>query len=170
MKERETLAKECSFDVVSEVNMQEVDNAINQSNKEVAQRFDFRGSKSEIELSEDKIIVISDDDYKLNSVIDIIQSKMVKRGVSLKSLDYSKIEPASGGTVRQVITIKKGINKEKGKDIVAFIKSLKLKVQGQIMDDQVRVSSKNIDDLQRVIQEIKQKDFDVDLQFINFRS
>ncbi|MEN6413273.1 MAG: YajQ family cyclic di-GMP-binding protein [Veillonellales bacterium] len=164
------MAKECSFDIVSEVNLQEVDNAVNQTAKEINQRFDFRGSKAEVTLNGVEIKVIGDDDYKLKSVIDILQNKVIKRGISLKSLDYGKIEPAFQGTVRQIVTIKKGISKEKGKEIVAAIKASKIKVQAQIMEDQVRVSGKNKNDLQTVIAKLKQADFAVDLQFINFRS
>jgi Uncharacterized protein conserved in bacteria len=164
------MAKDCSFDIVSEVDMQEVDNAINQASKEISQRFDFRGSKSSIELSDDEIKVLSDDEYKLKSVIDIIQAKVVKRGISLKNLEYGKIEPAAQGSVRQIVTIKKGISKEKGKDVIAAIKASKLKVQAQIMDDQVRVSGKNKDDLQAIISYLRQSDFGIELQFINFRS
>lgn len=164
------MAKDCSFDIVSDVDMQEVDNAVNQASKEIGQRFDFRGSKSSLSLEDAGIKVIGDDEYKLESVIDVLQTKLVKRGISLKSLDYGKIEPASHGTVRQMVQIKKGISKEKGKDVVAAIKASKLKVQAQMMDDQVRVSGKNKDDLQQVIAMLKQKDFDIDLQFVNFRS
>jgi len=165
------MAKDNSFDIVSEVDLQEVDNAVNQTIKEISQRFDFRGSKSEVELVKaDQIKIISDDEYKLKSVIDILQSKMVRRGISLKFLDYGKIEPAAGGTVRQMVTIKRGITTEKAKEIVAFIKQLKLKVQAQIQDDQVRVSGKERDDLQKVIQAVKGQDFGVELQFKNFRT
>jgi uncharacterized protein YajQ (UPF0234 family) len=164
------VAKDCSFDIVSDVDMQEVDNAVNQTAKEISQRFDFRNSKSSIVLEGEEIKLIGDDDYKLNSIIDILQTKIIKRNVSLKSLDYGKIESASHGTVRQVIKIKKGISKEKGKEVVAAIKDTKLKVQAQLMDDQVRVSGKNKDDLQQVIAKLKQVDLDVDLQFVNFRS
>lgn len=164
------VAKDCSFDIVSDVDMQEVDNAVNQTAKEISQRFDFRNSKSSIVLEGEEIKLIGDDDYKLNSIIDILQTKIIKRNVSLKSLDYGKIESASHGTVRQVIKIKKGISKEKGKEVVAAIKDTKLKVQAQLMDDQVRVSGKNKDDLQQVITKLKQVDLDVDLQFVNFRS
>ena len=164
------MAKDCSFDVVSEVNMQEVDNAINQAVKEISQRSDFRGSKASITLEEETIKVVADDDYKLQSVIDILQTKCIKRGVSIKNLDYGKVEAASQGTVRQLITVKKGISKEKGKDVVAAIKNMKLKVQAQIMDDQVRVSGKDKDELQKVIGNLKQQDFGIELQFVNFRS
>ncbi len=164
------MAKDCSFDIVSDVDMQEVDNAVNQTAKEIGQRFDFRNSKASIVLEGGEIKLIGDDEYKLNSMIDILQSKMIKRNVSLKSLDYGKVEAASHGTARQVIKLKKGISKEKGKDVVAAIKDTKLKVQAQLMDDQVRVSGKNKDDLQQVMAKLKQLDFDIDLQFVNFRS
>ncbi len=165
------MAKENSFDIVSEVNLQEVDNAVNQTIKEISQRFDFKGSKADVELTkEDEIKIVADDEYKLKSVIDILQSKMVRRGVSLKFLEYGKVEPAAGGTVRQIITIKKGISKEKGKEIVNAIKNMKLKVQAQIQDDQVRVSGKERDDLQKVIQHLKQQDFGIELQFTNYRT
>ncbi len=164
------MAKDCSFDVVSEVNMQEVDNAVNQAKKEISTRYDFRGSKCSLELEGTGIKVLADDEYKLGAVIDILQSKMVKRNVSMKNLDYGKIEPASGATVRQMVTIKKGISKEVAKDVVKVVKNAKLKVSTQIMDDQVRVTGKDKDDLQAVIQLLKSEDFPVELQFVNFRS
>ena len=164
------MAKDCSFDVVSEVNMQEVDNAVNQAKKEIGTRYDFRGSKSEITLEGDTIKILSDDEYKLNAVIDVLKGKMVKRGVAIKNLDYGKVEPASGATVRQVITIKKGISKEIAKDVVKLIKGMKLKVNASIQEDQVRVAGKDKDDLQAVIQMLKQQDLPVELQFVNFRS
>ncbi|HEY3425594.1 MAG TPA: YajQ family cyclic di-GMP-binding protein [Negativicutes bacterium] len=164
------MAKECSFDIVSEVDLQEVDNAVNQAVKEIGQRFDFRGSKSSITLEGVEIKIVGDDDLKLRNIIDILQNKVIKRGISLKNLDYGKVESAFQGTVRQTVTIKKGISKEDGKEVVAAIKNLKLKVQAQIMDDQVRVSAKDKDELQTVIAKLKQVPFKVDLQFINFRS
>ena len=164
------MAKDCSFDVVSEVNMQEVDNAVNQAKKEIGTRYDFRGSKSEITLEGDTIKIVSDDEYKLNAVIDVLKGKMVKRGVAIKNLDYGKVEPESGATVRQVITIKKGISKEIAKDVVKLIKGMKLKVNASIQEDQVRVAGKDKDDLQAVIQMLKQQDLPVELQFVNFRS
>ena len=159
-----------SFDIVSKVDMQEVDNAINQAKKEIAQRYDFKGTKSEIDMKEDAIIVLADDDYKLTAITDIIQSKMLKRGISLKSLDYGKEEAASMGMIRQSITIKQGIATEKAKEINKIIKETKMKVQSQIQGDQVRITAKKIDDLQAVIQLLKGKDLEVDLQFINMRS
>lgn len=164
------MSKSCSFDVVSQVDMQEVDNAVNQTVKEISQRYDFKNSKSTIELDGEDIKIIADDDYKLGAVVDILQSKILKRGIDLKSLDYGKAEDASGGTVKQIVKIKQGISKERAKDVVAAIKDSKIKVQAQIMDDQVRVTGKNKDDLQQVIQMLKAGDFDVPLQFTNFRS
>lgn len=164
------MAKDCSFDVVSEVDMQEVDNAVNQAKKEIGTRYDFRGSKAEISFEGDTIKIIGDDEYKLNAIIDVLKGKMVKRNVAIKNLDYGKVEPAAGATVRQVITIKKGITKENAKEVVKAIKNMKLKVQASIQEDQVRVSGKDKDDLQAVIQMLKQLDIPVELQFVNFRS
>lgn len=158
-----------SFDIVSQVDMQEVDNAVNQTTKEIAQRYDFKNSKSEITLEKESIRVLADDDFKLKAVIDILQSKFIKRGISPKALQYGKAEPASGAMVRQIITIQQGISKEKGKEILSLIKTTKLKVQGQIQEDQVRVTGKNIDDLQEVIRILKGQDLGVELQFLNFR-
>lgn len=160
-----------SFDIVSKTDVQEVDNAVNQAIKEMQQRYDFKGSKSEIkwEKKED-ITILGDDDNKLKSVIDILQTKLVKRGVSLKSLDYGKVEDASGGMKRQVIKIKQGIPSEKAKEITKLIKELKVKVQAQIMEDQVRVTGKKIDDLQEVIQTLKGQNLDIDLQYVNMRA
>jgi hypothetical protein len=159
-----------SFDIVSKVDMQEVDNAVNQTVKEVAQRYDFKGSKSQVTMENETIKVLADDDFRLKAIIDILQSKMIKRGVSLKALQYGKAESASGGMVRQIITIQQGISKEKGKELNSIIKEAKLKVQSQIQEDQVRVTGKNIDDLQEIIKLLKEKDLGVELQFINFRS
>ncbi len=158
-----------SFDIVSKVDMQEVDNAVNQAVKEISQRYDFKGSKSEITQEKDAVKVLADDDFKLKAVIDVLQSKFIKRGISIKSLQYGKVEPASGGMVRQMITVQQGISKEKGREIVALIKASKLKVQGQIQEDQVRVTGKNRDDLQNVIQLLKGKDLDIEMQYVNFR-
>lgn len=158
-----------SFDIVSKVDMQEVDNAVNQTTKEIAQRYDFKGSKSEITQEKESLKVLADDDYKLKAVVDVLQSKFIKRGISIKALQYGKPESASGGMVRQTITIQQGISKEKGKEIIAVIKESKLKVQGQIQDDQVRVTGKNRDDLQEAIQLLKGKDLEIEMQFVNFR-
>lgn len=163
------MAKDVSFDIVSKVDMQEVDNAINQTKKEIAQRYDFKGSKTEIDINKNEIKIISDSEFHLQSVIDILQSKMIKRGISIKSLSYGKVENGTSNTIRQIITIIVGIDKEKGKDIIAYIKKLSVKVQAQIMEEQLRVSGKNKDDLQIVIQELKNNDFGLDLQFVNYR-
>ena len=164
-------SKNPSFDVASTTDLAEVQNACNQTMLEIRQRFDFKGSKSEIKLEEkeSQLVLISDDEYKLKSVIDVLQSKLVRREVSLKALDYGKVEQAGGSTVRQVINIQKGIPQDKGKEIVKFLKTLGIKVQGQIMDDQVRVSGKNRDDLQTVISAVKQRDFDIAMKFTNYR-
>jgi uncharacterized protein YajQ (UPF0234 family) len=158
-----------SFDIVSKVDLQEVDNAVNQAVKEIGQRYDFKGSKAEVTRENESIKVLGDDDYKLKAVIDVLQSKFLKRGISIKALQYGKVEQASGGMVRQLITVQQGISKEKGKEIIAVIKESKIKVQAQIQDDQVRVSGKNRDDLQETIALLKGKDLDVEMQFTNFR-
>jgi uncharacterized protein YajQ (UPF0234 family) len=158
-----------SFDIVSKVDMQEVDNAVNQTCKEIAQRYDFKGSKSELTQEKDGIKILADDDFKLKAVVDILQSKFLKRNLSLKTLQYGKVEQASGSMVRQMVTIQQGISKEKGKEIIAAIKESKVKVQAQIQDDQLRVTGKNRDDLQETIQLLKGKDLGVEMQFVNFR-
>jgi cyclic-di-GMP-binding protein len=165
------MADSNSFDIVSEVDLQEVDNAINQARKEIAQRFDFKGSKSSIDLDqkEKHVTVHSDDDFKLKSVIDILQGKLVKRGVPLKSLSYGTVEQAAGGTARQVIKLLVGIDKDNSRKIVKMIKDTKLKVQAQIMDDQVRVSGKNKDDLQAVMKMIRDANLPFAVQFTNYR-
>jgi uncharacterized protein YajQ (UPF0234 family) len=165
------MADEHSFDIVSKVDMQEVLNAVQQTMKEITQRFDFKGSKSSIELNKDgaEIILTSDDDYKLKSVTDILKSRLVKRSVSLKSLNYGKIEQASGGTIRQIVTLQQGISPERAKSIIKLIKDTKLKVQAEIQKDQIRVRARKIDDLQAVIRMLKEKDFDFHLEFINYR-
>ncbi len=159
-----------SFDIVSKVDLQEVDNAVNQARKEIEQRYDFKGTHNEIELEKEAIVILAADDYKLDAVVDILKGKLVRRQVSPKCLDFGKKEPASGGAVRQRVGIVQGISKEKGKELVKIIKDSKLKVQAQIMEDQVRVTGKKIDDLQEVIQLLKGKDLDVELQFVNMRS
>jgi uncharacterized protein YajQ (UPF0234 family) len=165
------MADEHSFDIVSKVDMQEVLNAVQQTMKEITQRFDFKGSKSSIELNKDgaEIILTSDDDYKLKSVTYILKSRLVKRSVSLKSLNYGKIEQASGGTIRQIVTLQQGISPERAKSIIKLIKDTKLKVQAEIQKDQIRVRARKIDDLQAVIRMLKEKDFDFHLEFINYR-
>ena len=162
---------EHSFDVVSKVDLQEVSNAIQQAMKEIGQRFDFRGSKSNIDLDKGKneILIVSDDEYKLRSVNDIFQSKLIKRQVPLKALNYGKIEDAASGTVRQIVSLQQGIPTEKGKEIVKIIKNSKLKVQSEIQKDQLRVRAKKIDDLQAAITLLKEKDLGIHVEFMNYR-
>jgi cyclic-di-GMP-binding protein len=165
-------SKSSSFDIVSTTDMAEVQNACNQTMLEIRQRFDFKGSKSTVELDVKKaqLTILADDGHKLNSVIDILQSKLIKRKVSIKALGYGTIEPASGDTVRQVITVQQGIPQDKGKEVMKFIKSLGLKkMQAQIEDDKVRVTGKDKDDLQSVITSLNGKDFGIDMSFTNYR-
>jgi hypothetical protein len=163
------MPQEFSFDIVSKTEMQEVANAIQQAQKELAQRFDFKGSKSEIELTKDELVLISDDEGKLRSLKDIVESRLVKRKVSLKALDYGKVEAASLGTVRQRAKIVQGIEGEKAKAIVKALKDAKLKVQASIQGEQVRVIGRSKDDLQRAIAIVKENDFGIPLQFTNYR-
>jgi cyclic-di-GMP-binding protein len=163
------MAQEFSFDIVSKTDLQEVTNAIQQAQKELAQRFDFKGSKSSIELSAEELVLVSDDESKLVSVKDIVESKLVKRKVSLKALDYGKIEPAASGTVRQKAKIVQGIEIEKAKAIVKTIKDAKLKVQASIQSDQVRVVGRSKDDLQRAMSLVKESEYGIPLQFTNYR-
>ena len=164
------MAAENSFDVVSKIDMAEVTNAVTQALKEIGQRFDFKGSKSNITQEKDDLVIVSDDEYKLKSVIDILQGKLVKRGVPIRNISYGKLEPALSGTVRQRLTLQQGIPIDKAKEIVKAIKDAKIKVQASIQSDQVRVSGKSRDDLQTVIQLLKGKDFGIELQFENYRS
>jgi hypothetical protein len=163
------MAEQNSFDIVSKVDLQELKNAIDQSLKEIRQRFDFKDSISNIVLEKEEIVLTSDDAYRLKSVVDILQSKLIKRNISLKSLDYQKVEEALGKTVRQKVKVKQGIDSETAKSITREIKNAKLKVQAQIQGDQIRVSGKSRDELQATIALIKNKDFGADLQFINYR-
>lgn len=165
------MASDNSFDVVSKVEIQEVKNAIDQATKEVHARFDLKDSKSSIELQgQDTIQLASQDEYKLKAVIEILSQKLVKRGVSLKNLEYEKIEPAAGSSVRQKIKLKQGINSDAAKKIVALIKDSKLKAQASIQGDTVRVVSKDRDILQQIIGKLRGGDFGVELQFTNYRS
>jgi len=161
-----------SFDVVSQVNMAEVVNAIQQSRKEIQTRFDLKNSKSEVELNEKdkKLVITSIDEFKLKAVIDVLQQKLVKRQVPLKNFNYGPVVTAAGSTVRQEVGIQQGIPIEKCRDIVKKIKDTKLKVQGSIQGDVVRVSGKNRDDLQSVIQLLRSSDFGIELQFTNYRT
>ncbi|CAM3948513.1 YajQ family cyclic di-GMP-binding protein [Cohnella lubricantis] len=163
------MASEYSFDIVSKVDLQEVNNAVTQAVKEIETRFDFKGSKSSIKLEGETLIVASDDEYKLKSVVDILQSKLIKRGVPILNLDYGKVEPASGQTVRQVIKLKQGIDQDHAKKINVLIRDSKLKVKSQIQGDQLRVTGKNKDDLQAVMKLLREGDIQLDLQFVNYR-
>lgn len=163
------MAKEYSFDVVSTVDLQEVTNAVQQARKEITTRYDFRNSKSELTFADDTITLLSDDEYKLGAVQEVLRGKLVKRGVNLKNLDEAKIVPASGGTVRQEWKLKQGLDQDTAKKVTKLIKDRKLKVAAQIMADQVRVTGKDKDVLQEVIAVLKATDFPVDLQFVNYR-
>jgi cyclic-di-GMP-binding protein len=165
------MPQDFSFDVVSKVDLQEVANAVQQASKEIATRFDFRGSASKIELSDKEleVVLVSDDEHKLKSVIDILETKLVRRGVAVKALDYGKVEPAAGGTVRQIAKIQQGIPSEKAKEIVKAIKDRKLKVQASIQADQVRVAGRSKDELQTAMAIVREGDFGLPLQFTNYR-
>jgi hypothetical protein len=165
------MAKECSFDVVSVLDLQEVDNAVNQTAHEIATRYDLKGSGSRISLDKTKgsIELEAKDDFHAKSVVDILQSKLVKRGVSLKALDYGKVEPAAGGTVRQSITLVQGIEQDQARALVKFVKDSKLSARTQIEGDKLRVSSKSKDVLQQVIRALKEHEVPIPLQFVNFR-
>lgn len=163
------MSSESSFDIVSKVDMQELSNAITQAEREIETRFDFKGSKSSIALEKDELIVASEDDYKLKSVIDILQSKMLKRGVPIKNMDYGKIEGASGGTVKQRIKLRQGIEQDVSKKINTLIRDSKIKVKSQIQGDQIRVTGKSRDELQAVIALLRGADLPVELQFTNYR-
>lgn len=163
------MAKDNSFDIVSKTDYAEVKNAINQTRKEISQRFDFKGSKALVEIHEDDIILSAEDETKLKNMKDVLESKLIRRGVSLKALKEQKVEPSAGGTVRQLISIQQGIPIEKAKEIVKLIKGMKMKVQSSIQGDSVRVSGKKRDDLQTIMSELKNKDFGIDMQFTNYR-
>jgi uncharacterized protein YajQ (UPF0234 family) len=164
------MAKENSFDIVSKTDYAEVTNSINQAMKEVSQRFDFKGSKAAVELQGKDLVLTAEDDTKLRNLNDILQSKLVKRGVSLKALDYQKAEPAAAGRVRQLVKVQKGIPIEKAKEVVKYIKDSKMKVQASIQGETVRVPCKDRDTLQEVISALKGKDFGIDMNFDNYRS
>lgn len=163
------MAKDFSFDIVSETDFEEVKNAVNQAQKELSTRFDFKGSKSSIEAGDQEVILISDDEQKLKSVRDILETRLVKRKVSLKALDYQNVEQAAGGTVRQRAKIINGIDTEKAKEIVKTIKNAKLKVQASIQGEQVRVSGRKKDELQEAMSLVRDNDYGLPLQFTNYR-
>ena len=166
------MAQQNTFDVVSKVDMAEVKNAVNQAMKEIGQRFDFKGTNSNIELDEKNhtMTLATASEFTLKSLNDVLQQKMVKRNISLKALSYGKIEPAAKDSVRQVVTLQQGIPIEKARDIVKYIKDSKLRVQASINGDFVRISGKDRDTLQQVIALLKGKDFGIDMQYTNYRS
>lgn len=166
------MGSESSFDIVSDVDLQEVDNAVNQALRELANRFDFKGSKSSIQFLrlEKKVVLIGDDELKIKNLIDILATKLAKRNVPLKSLKYLPEEKAFDGTIRQEAEIIQGIPQEKEKELVKIIKDLKLKVQASIQGDKIRVTGKNKDDLQTIIQVFRNQNFEIPLQFVNFRT
>jgi hypothetical protein len=163
------MAADSSFDVVSKVDQQELDNALNQTRKEIAGRFDFKHSKTTVESTEKTITIETDDELKLKNVVDMLQGRATKRGISIKAFDYGKVEPAAGNTVRQVITVRNGIPKEKSKPLLDAIKAAKLKVNAQFQDEQIRVTGKSRDDLQKVQALLKALDYELPLQFTNYR-
>ena len=163
------MSNEMSFDVSSTIDLQEVDNAVQQVMKEIQQRFDFKGTACRVERDEQGLLLYADDTYKLKAVVDLLESKLVRRKVSLKALVYEAPEPAAKGTVRQRTTLQQGISADKAKEITKAIRGLGLKVQAPIQGDQIRVSAKSKDDLQAVIQALRAQDFGIDLQFDNYR-
>ncbi len=163
------MAKENSFDIVSQVDMSEVSNAIQIALKEVKTRYDFKGSKSDITLDGEELVLISDDEFKMNQLKDVLLGKLIKRNVPVKNLDYSKLEGASGGTVRQRAKLVQGIDKENAKKINLLIKQSGVKVKSQVQDDQVRVTGKSKDDLQQIMAAVRGADLSIDVQFVNFR-
>jgi len=163
------MAKENSFDIVSKVDMSEVTNAINITLKEIQNRYDFKGSKSDIKLENEELVLISDDEFKMSQLKDVLIGKLIRREVPVKNLDYGKMENAFGGTVRQRAKIVQGIDKENAKKINTLIKNSGLKVKSQVQDDQIRVTGKNRDDLQQIISSIRSADLSIDVQFVNYR-
>jgi cyclic-di-GMP-binding protein len=163
------VASESSFDVVSRVDRQELDNALNQTRKEIENRFDFKHSKTSIESDDSKITLIADDELKMKNVVDMLQSKAVRRGIDLKAFEFGTVEPAAGGTVRQIVSLRSGIPKDASKALLEKIKSLRLKVTAQYQEDQIRVSAKSKDDLQKVIAALRAMEFELPLQFVNYR-
>lgn len=163
------MAKEASFDIVSKVDFSKVQNAVVMTTKEIQTRYDFKGSKSEVNLEKEELVLISDDEFKMDQLKDMLVSKLIKQEVSLKSLDYGKVESASGGTIRQRAKLVQGIDKDNAKTITKLIKDKGLKVKTQIQDEQIRVTGKNKDDLQQVIATLREEDMSIPLQFTNYR-
>ncbi|HLL16070.1 MAG TPA: YajQ family cyclic di-GMP-binding protein [Pyrinomonadaceae bacterium] len=164
------MAQQNSFDIVSQVDRAEINNALDQTMKEVRQRFDFKGSAAAVVLEEDELILTAEDETKLRNMNDILQQKLIRRSVPLKAFNYGRIEPAAGGTVRQHVAIQQGIPTDKAKEIVKFIKDTKAKVQASIQGDVVRVAGKDRDTLQDIIAKLKAKDFNINMQYTNYRS
>jgi uncharacterized protein YajQ (UPF0234 family) len=164
------MAQQNSFDVVSQVDRAEIGNALNQTMKEVRQRFDFKGSSAQVVHEENELILTAEDETRLRNMNDILQQKLVRRGVPLKAFNYGRIEPAAGGTLRQHVAIQQGIPVEKAKEIVKFIKETKAKVQAAIQGDTVRITGRDRDTLQEVIAALKAKDFGINMQFTNYRT
>jgi uncharacterized protein YajQ (UPF0234 family) len=164
------MASECSFDIASKVDLQEVDNAVHQTMREIGQRFDFKGSVATVTREEHALLLAAEDDFKLKQMLEILEGKLVKRQVPLKALTRGKVESASGGRVRQRLEFQQGIPTEKARELVKLIKGGKFKVQAQIQEDQVRVFGRDRDELQAVIQFLRQQDLGIHMQFINYRS
>ena len=167
------MATQCSFDITSNVDLQEVDNALNQAKKEVAQRYDFKGAKASIDFDakESKLVLTADDEFRLNALWEIVQTRLIRRNVPVKNLTRGTVTPAANTTVRQEIVLQQGIPSEKAKDIVKFLKESKLKkVQASIQGDQLRITSASKDDLQEAMRLLRGHDFGIELQFGNYRS
>jgi hypothetical protein len=164
------MVSECSFDIASKVDVQEVDNAVHQTTREISQRFDFKGSVASVTREGHALLLMAEDEFKLKQMLDILEGKLVKRQVPLKALTRGKVEPAAGGRVRQRIELQQGIPTEKARELVKLIKGGKFKVQAQIQEDQVRVFGRDRNELQAVIQFLRQQDLGIHMQFINYRS
>lgn len=163
------MAKDSSFDIVSQVDFSEVTNAVTATMKEIQTRYDFKGSKSNVTLDKEELVLVSDDEYKLGQLKDVLFSKLIKRGVPIKNLDYGKLEGASGGTVRQRAKLVQGIDRENAKKINTIIKNSGVKVKSQVQDDQIRVTGKSRDDLQQIQAAVRAADLTVEVQFVNYR-
>lgn len=164
------MSKECSFDIASKIDLQEVDNAVHQTTREIAQRFDFKGSSAEVAREESALVLSAEDEFKLKQVLDILETKLVKRQVPLKALNRGTVESAGGGRVRQRIELQQGIPTEKAREIVKLVKGTKRKVQTQIQEGQVRIFGRDRDELQAVIQFLREQDLGIHMQFLNYRS
>jgi cyclic-di-GMP-binding protein len=164
------MAKECSFDIASKVDLQEVDNAVHQTTREISQRFDFKGSKAEVRREGNILKLDAEDEFKLKQILDILETKLVKRQVPLKALSRGPVQSALGGTARQEITLQEGISSEKAREIIKLIKGMKLRVQAQIQENQVRITGRDKDELQAVIKFLREQDLGIHMDFTNYRS